>query len=84
MPLSQDERSEPSPAGMTIRDDHLDAMLRHLGATYCQTLHGDATAFDVARVVTSVQEEAARRPEEFPLLPGGTMAAGPAGGGSGM
>ena len=51
---------------MSRRDDYLDAMLRHLGATYYQTLHGDATAFDVARAVTSVQEEAARRPEEFP------------------
>ena len=48
---------------MSRRDDYLDAMLRHLGATYYQTLHGDATAFDVARALTSVQEEAARRPE---------------------
>jgi CBS domain-containing protein len=44
---------------MTRRDDHLDAMLRHLGATYYQTLFGHGTAADVAKAVESViaQEE---------------------------
>jgi CBS domain-containing protein len=53
---------------MSRRDDHLNAMLRHLGATYYQTLHGDARASEVASAVASVHDEAARRPEEFPLL----------------
>ena len=48
---------------MSRRDDHLDALLKYLGGTYFQTLHGDAAAFDVARAVASVEaEEAARRP----------------------
>lgn len=53
---------------MTRRDAYLDAMLRHLGATYYQTLHGDATASDVARAVDSVEAEAARRPGTLPDL----------------
>ena len=53
---------------MSRRDDYLDALLKQLGATYYQTLHGDAAAFEVARAVASVQAEAVRRPEEFPLL----------------
>jgi len=54
---------------MSRRDDNLDALL---GATYYQTLHGDAAAFDVARAVASVEaEEAARRPGELPLPPRG-------------
>lgn len=44
---------------MSRREEHLDAMLRHLGATYYQTLYGRATAADVAKAVESVtaQEE---------------------------
>jgi CBS domain-containing protein len=44
---------------MSRREAHLDAMLRHLGATYYQTLYGHATAADVAKAVESVtaQEE---------------------------
>jgi CBS-domain-containing membrane protein len=44
---------------MSRREEHLDAMLRHLGATYYQTLYGHATAADVAKAVESVtaQEE---------------------------
>ncbi len=44
---------------MSRREEHLDAMLRHLGATYYQTLYGRATAADVAKAVDSVtaQEE---------------------------
>jgi len=56
---------------MSRRDEHPDALLRHLGATYYETLHGDATAFDVAKAVTSVQQEAAHRSEEsLPVRPG--------------
>ena len=46
---------------MTRRDDHFDAMLRHLGATYYQTLLGAATPSDVAAAVDSVERESARR-----------------------
>jgi CBS domain-containing protein len=41
-------------ANMTRREEHLDAMLRHLGATYYQTLYGQGTAADVAKAVESV------------------------------
>ena len=51
---------------MSRRDDYLDAMLKHLGATYYRTLKGDATASDVANAMASVQEEVARHPGEFP------------------
>lgn len=53
---------------MSRRAEYPEAMLRYLGVMYYQTLHGDGSAFDVARAVSSVQEEAVRRPEEFPLL----------------
>jgi len=33
---------------MTRREAHFDAMLRHLGATYYQTIHGGATVSDMA------------------------------------
>jgi|CZKT01.1.fsa_nt_gi CBS domain-containing protein len=42
---------------MSRREVHLDAMLRHLGATYYQTLYGQATAADVAKAVESVTAE---------------------------
>ena len=41
---------------MSRRDDYLDALLKHLGATYYQTLHGDATASDVARAVEAIDD----------------------------
>jgi CBS domain-containing protein len=41
---------------MTRRDDHFDAMLRHLGAAYYESLHGRASAADVARAVDSVED----------------------------
>jgi len=34
---------------MSRRDAHLDAMLRHLGAAYYQTLRGEGSAAEVAR-----------------------------------
>jgi CBS domain-containing protein len=46
---------------MTRRDDHFDAMLRHLGATYYQTLQGQATPSDVAAAVESLERAAADR-----------------------
>jgi CBS domain-containing protein len=38
------------------REVHFDAMLRHLGAAYYQTLRGEATAADVTRAVEAVTE----------------------------
>jgi CBS domain-containing protein len=40
---------------MSRRDEHLDALLKHLGATYYQTLHGGAAAWDVNRAVAKVE-----------------------------
>jgi CBS domain-containing protein len=51
---------------MTRRDDHFDAMLRHLGATYYQTLHGTATPSDVAAAVDSVERESVHRNGDAP------------------
>ncbi|HTZ93042.1 MAG TPA: CBS domain-containing protein [Streptosporangiaceae bacterium] len=42
---------------MTRKDVHLDAMLRHLGAAYYDSLHGRATPPDVARAVNQVAME---------------------------
>jgi CBS domain-containing protein len=41
---------------MNRRDAHLDAMLRHLGAAYYDSLHGRAARTDVRRAVDSVAE----------------------------
>jgi CBS domain-containing protein len=43
---------------MTRRDDHLDALVRHLGAAYYQALHGDGSAADVSKAVAQVAEAA--------------------------
>jgi CBS domain-containing protein len=40
---------------MTRTDLHRDAMVRHLGVTYYESLHGRATAADVARALDSVE-----------------------------
>jgi len=42
---------------MSRKDVHLDAMLRHLGAAYYDSLHGRATPPDVARAVNQVAQE---------------------------
>ena len=41
---------------MTRADIHFDAMLRHLGAAYYESLHGRATRADVTRAVETVEE----------------------------
>jgi len=41
---------------MTRADIYLDAMLRHLGAAYYESLHGRATRSDVARALDTVEE----------------------------
>jgi CBS-domain-containing membrane protein len=40
----------------------MDAMLRHLGAAYYESLHGRASAADVARARTAVEERLAEQP----------------------
>jgi CBS domain-containing protein len=41
---------------MPRSDIHVDAMLRHLGAAYYESLHGRATGADVARALDTVEE----------------------------
>jgi CBS-domain-containing membrane protein len=45
------------------RDAYLDVMLRHLGASYYQTLRGEASAAEVAQAVEAVTEFQARGTE---------------------
>jgi CBS domain-containing protein len=45
------------------RDTYLDAMLRHLGAAYYESLHGRASAADVARARAAIEERMAEQPE---------------------
>src|SRR6478672_8397586 len=50
---------------MPRTDIHFDAMLRHLGAAYYESLHGRATRADVSRALDTVEEhlhEQAQRP----------------------
>ena len=47
---------------MTHRDAHMDAMLRHLGAAYYESLHGRASAADVARARAVIEESTAEHP----------------------
>jgi CBS domain-containing protein len=60
---------------MSRNDVHLDAMLRHLGAAYYDSLHGRAAHADVARALDSVADHLG---EEFPKHPAAasTAAAG--------
>ena len=41
---------------MTRRDEHTNAVLRHLGAAYYESLHGRASSADVARALDAVDE----------------------------
>jgi CBS domain-containing protein len=47
---------------MTRRDIHTDAMLRHLGAAYYESLHGRASPADVARARAALEERLAEQP----------------------
>jgi len=47
---------------MTRDDTHTDAMLRHLGAAYYESLHGRASAADVARARAAIEERLAEQP----------------------
>src|SRR6516164_7543315 len=51
---------------MTSRDAQLDAMLRHLGAAYYESLHGRASAADVARARAAIEESMAEQPAARP------------------
>ena len=51
---------------MNRRDAHLDAMLRHLGAAYYDSLHGKAAPADVARALDSVAAQVGEDPTERP------------------
>ena len=57
---------------MARTDIHLDAMLRHLGAAYYESLHGRATRSDVTRALDTVEEHLGE------LAPGPSAARAPA------
>jgi CBS domain-containing protein len=61
---------------MNRRDAHLDAVLRHLGAAYYDSLHGKAAPADVARALDSVAGQMGEDPMEQPAAagPSGAMA----------
>ena len=66
---------------MNRRDEYLESMLRDLGSVYYQTLQGQASASDVARIVEAVRQHesanAAARPDADRVL-GGIRQPGPA------
>jgi CBS domain-containing protein len=55
---------------MNRRDAHLDAVLRHLGAAYYDSLHGKAAPSDVARALDSVAGQIGENPTGQPAAPG--------------
>jgi CBS domain-containing protein len=55
-------RSEMSRWEMSRRDMYLDAMLRHLGASYYDSLHGRAAPADVTRAVDQVADRLGEQP----------------------
>ena len=62
--LGQGESEIPEEGPeMPSRDAHLDAMLRHLGAAYYESLHGRASAADVARARAAIEERMAEQPD---------------------
>jgi len=54
--------NNPEEAAMSRRDDHLDAMLRHLGAAYYESQHGRASNADVTRALDAVEEHNGDQP----------------------
>ncbi len=61
---------------MNRRDAHFDAMLRHLGAAYYESLHGRASASDVARALGTVEEHVGEPPKEPAAAPRSSAAHG--------
>ena len=57
-------------------DTHTDAMLRHLGAAYYESLHGRASAADVARARAAIEERLAEQPDATDQPEGGKRHAG--------
>jgi CBS domain-containing protein len=56
-------KAEPEEGtDMTRTDTHMDAMLRHLGAAYYESLHGRASVADVARARAAIEERLAELP----------------------
>jgi len=51
---------------MTRREANFDAMLRYLGATYYQAIHGNATATDLTRALESAEAEDDREHADAP------------------
>lgn len=51
---------------MTRTDIHLDAMLRHLGAAYYDSLHGRAARPDVIRALEAVEEQVKAQQRQAP------------------
>jgi len=51
---------------MARTDVHLDAMLRHLGAAYYDSLHGRATRHDVTRALEALEEQLKARQRRAP------------------
>jgi CBS domain-containing protein len=60
---------------MNRRDAHLDAVLRHLGAAYYDSLHGKAAPADVARALDSVATHVGEDPAEPPAATAGNGSA---------
>lgn len=52
---------------MSRRETHFDAMIRHLGATYYQTIHGQGRASDLALALQSAEAEDGSEPESAGL-----------------
>ena len=52
---------------MAGNDNYLDAMLRHLGAAYYESLHGRATRTDVARALDTVEDHLAEHGRPRPV-----------------
>jgi CBS domain-containing protein len=54
---------------MSRQDDYLDAMLRHLGAAYYESLHGRADRSDVVRALDTVEEHLNEHSERSEAAP---------------
>ena len=54
---------------MSRRDDYLDAMLRHLGAAYYESVYGRAARSDVARALDTVEAHLNERGERSQAAP---------------
>jgi len=54
----------------TRREAHTDAMLRHLGAAYYDSLHGRASKTDVARALRSLEDGLDKQPGQQPRTAG--------------